>query len=208
MTSIDDYSTKLSKNHKLKHTIISENFTTRYKKYHRAEFRFKRQTSNYVANNFNFSYYEQHDYVAANRLANVLTKKLGKNVTIRNNWYSVFVYFDDVDELLGLLTKKDKQALTELRVMSADVIKAKNDYKSEFRIELSVVKKLPHNRYRYRVWLVSNPTERKKIGATTISQICNVINEYDGIHGRGLYAFEKIKRNNWYIFSEKLLYKS
>lgn len=197
MTWINNYSSVLTKKYKLENTNITENFITRYKKYnHRAEFRFK---SVDVNNTFvSFSYYDRNDWEKTTQLTVILNKALGDNVKIRNEWCSLFVYFTDIDEFFKALPKKFRGGLVSLEIMNKDIVKAKDDYTSDFQIDLTVRKHLPYKSYRYRVWLVSNSRERKRIGSENIKNMSESILNYDGIHVNAREIFQRLIHGRWY----------
>lgn len=183
---------------------VHENFKSRYKRYHhRAAFKFVRQHNDSMKDFF----LDRHDWEQAHELTVCLTKALGDAVRVRNEWYETFVYFENLENFLSAVTEKQMKSLLYIDAMSDINIRAKDNYESDFRINLSVVRQLPYKKYRYRIWLVTSSKQRHNIGLQNITQMCDTINAYDGI--RQTSAFERIKQgryycDNLYFYSETL----
>lgn len=183
---------------------VTENFKTRYKKYHhRASFIFRYDLSekNYISPFLN------RDYQSSWELSSQLVSKLGESIKIRHEWFETFVYFNDLDEFMSAIPVDKRAKLYTLELMSEAAINAIENFEHDYRVDLVVKKNLPYGRYRYKNYVVSDSRTRVAIGETILTQLYEALTVYDGIKVSN--SFIRTHKHKWidsntFFYSESL----
>ena len=136
-------------------------------------------------------------------------KQFGSSVEIRNDWYNVFVYFDDLNDFLDNLPCKFLKELQSLEIMDSVLINAHNinTVTDGLQNEIAFCKKLPFDKYRYQVYITASINDRNAIGKNNILHLSQCIESYDGIRTNDTFT-ESYKQSWWipetYFYSETL----
>lgn len=175
MTWITDIKEHISRRYKIQ-PFIKENHKTRYKKFH------NKATFAFVKENTNLLYHERHDHTSSMEVVRSVKTKLKNDVKFRFEWwFETLAYFNDIDNFLKSIPKKYLHNIVSLELMNPAEISAIKEHRDIYPVTMSVANKLPHNRYRYRIHVLTASTARRKIGQTNLLQIYNAISSYDGI---------------------------
>jgi hypothetical protein len=191
--------------HELKHkynivTRVSENFKPRYKKYHRACFEFINPKIGHGDDGdvyYNRYLYNRKDIQKSLELKKYINKNLGPNVLIRNDFYGDFVYFDNLTYLLDNIPQEFHKHIHSLEIMAPDFIKQQHTDFMNIPGEITFCTKLPFDKYKYQVYIVTSASERKKIGHSNLLHLRNVIEAYNGIKGNN--TFTESHKHSWYV---------
>lgn len=182
---------------------ISNALKKRYGKNHRACFSF----SKYVE--FGRYVYPNPAVDKSVQFKIYVTKQFGSSVKIRNDWYNVFVYFDDLYDFLDNLPRKFFKELHSLEIMDSMLIDAHNinAVTDDFQNEIAFCKKLPFDKYRYQVYITTSINDRNAIGKNNMLHLSQCIELYDGIRINDTFT-ESHKLRWWvpetYFYSETL----
>lgn len=201
------WTSKLKQDLKNKYNIsikVSENLKKRYGKNHRASFWFDNNTE---VGELNRYIYHRKDVNKSWQLKQHLRRKFGSDVKIRNEWSDDFVYFDDLYTFLDCVPKKYLKHMTSLEVMDPLLIEAQNIKLDDYQKEISFCKKLPFDKYRYQVYIVTSVNERNNIGHDNLLHLRLSIEAYDGIKGNDTFS-KSHKHRYWvpdtYFYAETL----
>ena len=203
MTWITDLKTVLKNKYNIT-PRVSENYKQRYKKYHRACFRFDVE---YVRDvDFNKYLYNRKDIAKSYRLRKWVNANLKSDIAIRNEWSDDFIYFNDLSLLLDILPLEFRDHLHSLEIMNPALIESSNDVE-DHQTEISFCDKLPFDKYRYQVYIVTSANERNKIGHDNLLHLRLSIEAYDGIKVNDTFT-KSHKHRNWvpetYFYAENL----
>lgn len=191
MTWINEITQQVKKDYNVEPRIV-ENYQTRYKKYHhRAAFRFTLDDYGPGPN------WIRRDWESSVAMGRSLQSVLDNNVRIRNEWTETFVYFTDLTAFLDALPQQYRKNLIRLEIMRPAAVVAKKNFTHDYPVELSVRKQLPHNRYRYRIYLTSSGKIRKSIGEPNLSAIYSALQAYEGLKFNN--SFSRYATRAWYL---------
>jgi hypothetical protein len=198
----------LAKDLKNKYNItprISENYKQRYKKYHRACFKFDME---YVRDdNFDKYLYSRKDIAKSHRLRKWVNANLKFDIAVRNEWSCDFVYFNDLTYLLDNIPKEFRDYIHSLEIMDPALVDAQNTKFDDQQIEIAFCTKLPFDKYRYQVYIVTNNSDRNNIGYDNLLHLRKSIEAYNGIKSNNTFA-QSHKYSWWvpetYFYSETL----
>lgn len=163
---------------------------TRYKFPHRAIFNF------YDRKNIDSLLHLR----AARDLKDVLSERLQNQVKIRNDWYTTFVYFNDIDQLMSAVPGEYFSMLDRVEIMHPNtntVIESSNEI---YPVTPKLTKKLPYNRYQYRI---SCCTGICSIPREEFLNLCSVIQSYDGVRLCNSFS-SRFRWKEKYFYAESL----
>ena len=173
---------------------ISSTLKKRYGKNHRASFWF--DNLNTEIGEFNRYIYHRKDVNKSYKLRTCL-KKLKSGAKIRHEWSDDFVYFDDLDEFLSCLPKDMLRDLTALEIMDPELVEAQSQETDDYQSEIAFCKKIPFDKYRYQVYIVTSANERNNIGHDNLLHLRLSIEAYDGIRVND--TFRKSHKHRWWV---------
>lgn len=204
MTWITDLKTVLENKYNIT-PRVSENYRQRYKKYHRACFRFDAQVL-YPDDDFNRYLYNRQDIAKSHRLRKWVNANFSSDIAIRNDWHNDFVYFNDLSLLLDSLPSEFLEHLHSLEIMDPLLVDSSKDT-DDHQNEITFCDKIPFDKYRYQVYIVTSANERNKIGHDNLLHLRLSIESYDGIKVNDTFT-KSHKHRNWvpetYFYAENL----
>lgn len=129
-------------------------------------------------------------------------------IRTRTGFREGYVYFNDVDDFISSIHSSHLQDLLTLDIMDQSLIDASQQFTHDYSVKLAVVKTLPWDTYRYKIYVNTSSKIRKRIGAQTMSAIANLLKSYDGIrftdrfenHATRSYAYA----SGTYFYSQDL----
>ena len=175
---------------------VSENFKTRYKKHHRACFVFNNpdlgmeyELSKYL--------YNRKDISKSYRLRKWINENFRHAVKIRNEWTDDFVYFDDLTYLLDNLPEEFRGHIHSLELMDPALVEAQYTNLDDQQNEIVFCTKLPFDKYRYQVYIVTSNNDRNVIGYENLLHLRQSIEAYDGIKTN--HTFAQSHKHSWWV---------
>lgn len=176
---------------------IVENHNIMYKKYrHRAIFYIPDTTKNDQPRYF----YGRIDWKKADDIKKSLRKKANFEFRSQINYYNarVIVYFSSLADFLSLLNSKIKNDLTELSLMSKNVIDEYNEFDGEFRTILRVRKNLPYKKYRYKVYTVNSYYTKRNISQSNLEAALLQLENFPGIRLSSRFKDAFLRQRSYY----------
>ena len=177
MTWIEDTKRSIAKNYNITPRVV-ENDRTRYGYHHRAVF-FKEYDSR-----------RRNRWSVLYALSRMIRDRDGFDEFARTRveYDSVYVYFSDLDRFLSSLDQDVLRQITKLELTDPAAISAINKYTHEYPVSLTVKRKLPHGKYRYRIHVNTSHKTRKMIGEDTLRHVKETLKTYGGV--RMPWSFE------------------
>ena len=175
---------------------VSENFKSRYKKHHRACFEFiNPELVDYVFNNKYL--YNRKDFNKSTELKKYINENFGSDIIIRNDCYGDFVYFNDLTDLLDNIPQEFIDNIRSLEIMDPTLVKAQNTDSTNHQTEIAFCAKLPFDKYRYQVYIVTSANERNNIGHDNLLHLRLSIEAYNGIKVND--TFTQSHKHRWWV---------
>lgn len=165
---------------------VSEHFKTRYNTNHRACFVFDNPDVLYYE--YNKYLYNRKDISKSHRLRKWINENSGSDVKIRNEWASDFVYFNDLTYLLDNIPKEFRDHIHSLEIMDPALVNAQTTKVDDQQIEIAFCTKIPFDKYRYQVYIVTSSSDRKNIGYNNLLHLRQSIEAYNGIKSNNTFA--------------------
>jgi len=191
MTWITDLKYELERKYNIT-PKVSENFKQRYKKYHRACFRFDNSDTEIEFSRFML--YSPKDIPKSTRLKKYISTL--PDVVIRSEWTDEFVYFDNLTHLLNDMPLEFLDHIHSLEVMNPLLINSSTQT-DDYQNEIAFCTKLPFDKYRYQVYIVTSANERNKIGHDNLLHLRLSIEAYNGIKVND--TFTKSHKHRWWV---------
>lgn len=192
---------------------VEENHNILYKQFrHRAFFSVgkPRDTDeNKRRFSFSYSYYERIDWDKVDLIKKCLRKTPKTKSRIQLNYYNsrMVVYFADLEPFLKALDLDTKNCLSELSLMSEDVIDEYNEFKGEFRTVLKVRKNLPYNKFRYKVFTANSYYTKKNISKDSLEAALIQLENFPGIRMSSRFKSVFLRPRSYgdnYFYAENL----
>jgi hypothetical protein len=202
MTWITNLENRINKQYDITPNIKPA-FGKRYGKNHRADFWFINDNIEFDTNWHRL--YNKKDFHKSFKLKKYL--RSNADIKVRSEWGNDFVYFDDLDEFLSSTPKEFHEYIHSLEVMDPRLVKAQQCDLTDPKNEVTFCKKLPFDKYRYQVYIVTSANERDNIGHDNLLHLRLSIEAYDGIKVND--TFRESHTHKWwvpetYFYSESL----
>lgn len=179
---------------------VTENLKIFYKNFaHKATFglRFRNFNSNWGT-----------DYTRGEDIYRHLTATMKTEIRTRIGFQEGYVYFNDLDDFLSAIGNLHIKDLNALALMDQAVITAGKKFTHEYSVKLAVVKSLPWDTYRYKIYVNTSSKMRKRIGDQTLSAIANLLKSYNGIKFTDRFEFfatrSYVYSSGTYFYSQDL----
>ena len=179
---------------------VTENLKIFYKNFaHKATFglRFRNFNSNWGT-----------DYTRGQKIFSHLTATMKTEIRTRIGFQEGYVYFNDLDDFLSAIGNLHIKDLNALALMDQAVITAGKKFTHEYSVKLAVVKSLPWDTYRYKIYVNTSSKMRKRIGDQTLSAIANLLKSYNGIKFTDRFEFfatrSYVYSSGTYFYSQDL----
>jgi hypothetical protein len=179
---------------------VTENLKIFYKNFaHKATFglRFRNFNSNWGT-----------DYIRGEDIYRHLTATMKTEIRTRIGFQEGYVYFNDLDDFLSAIGNLHIKDLNALALMDQAVITAGKKFTHEYSVKLAVVKSLPWDTYRYKIYVNTSSKMRKRIGDQTLSAIANLLKSYNGIKFTDRFEFfatrSYVYSSGTYFYSQDL----
>lgn len=192
MTWIDNLEERINKEYKI-FPSIKTTLKARYGKHNRATFAF----DNLNSVDLDQWLFHRKDVHKSQQLRKYVKKEYSNDAKIRNEWTDDFVYFNDLDRFLRSLPYEILMDLKHLEVMDPALIQSKQAGINDYQGEISFCKKLPFDKYRYQVYIVTSINERESIGIDNLLHLRLSIEAYDGIKSND--TFRKSHKHRWWV---------
>lgn len=152
---------------------VTENLKIFYKNFaHKATFALRFR---------NFNSHWGTDYSRGHKIFSHLTATMQTEIRTRIGFQEGYVYFNDLDDFLSAIDSLHKKDLKALALMDQTVIAAGKKFTHEYSVKLAVVKSLPWDTYRYKIYVNTSSKMRKRMGDQTLSAIANLLKSYNGV---------------------------
>ena len=152
-----------------------------------------------------FSYTHDRNYQEIGLLRNTIYKKIRENVEsddyrTRNEYYDLNIYCLDPVKILNALPIATLKKWVAIRVeVMADIVAEETSIKPELpRAKTVVVKKLPWNEYRYRVYWPNNHRTFNKIDLQSVAAIVDQINSDAKTRKLDDYTTSRLKQGRYW----------
>ncbi len=188
MTWITDIKNHIEKKYSTTVKVV-ESSQTRYKFQHRAVFNF------YVKD------FPLNHLTSRNDFKCILVDKLQDQIKIRSDWTTTFVYFNDIDQLMSAVPAEYFLTLDRLEIMHPNTNAVIEQSDELYPVIPLLKKKLPHNRYRYRI--LCNNRLLYTMPKQEVHNLCSVIESYEGVRLCNNFKY-RWRYDEKYFYAESL----